>query len=59
MWEHTLARLRGGLAVCVFDISDRLQHMFFRYRDAHHPANAGRGSMAGLISFAPWRSRSR
>jgi predicted AlkP superfamily phosphohydrolase/phosphomutase len=42
MWEHTLSRLRGGLAVCVFDISDRLQHMFFRYRDAHHPANAGR-----------------
>ena len=42
MWEHALARLRGGLAVCVFDISDRLQHMFFRYRDPAHPANAGR-----------------
>ena len=33
MWSHTLDRLRGGLAVCVFDISDRLQHMFFRYLD--------------------------
>lgn len=44
MWEHTLKRLRGGLAVCVFDISDRLQHMFFRYRDPRHPANAGRDS---------------
>jgi predicted AlkP superfamily phosphohydrolase/phosphomutase len=42
MWEHTLSRLRGGLAVCVFDISDRLQHMFYRYLDATHPANAGR-----------------
>jgi predicted AlkP superfamily phosphohydrolase/phosphomutase len=42
MWHHTLARLRGGLAVCVFDISDRLQHMFYRYLDATHPANAGR-----------------
>ncbi len=42
MWRHTLARLRSGLAVCVFDVSDRLQHMFFRYRDAAHPANAGR-----------------
>jgi predicted AlkP superfamily phosphohydrolase/phosphomutase len=42
MWEHTLSRLRGGLAVCVFDISDRLQHMFYRYLDASHPANAGR-----------------
>jgi predicted AlkP superfamily phosphohydrolase/phosphomutase len=42
MWRHTLAHLRGGLAVCVFDISDRLQHMFFRYLDPSHPANAGR-----------------
>ena len=42
MWRHTLQRLRGGLAVCVFDISDRLQHMFFRYLDPAHPANAGR-----------------
>lgn len=42
MWRHTLNRLRSGLAVCVFDISDRLQHMFFRYRDAEHPANRGR-----------------
>ena len=42
MWQHTLSRLRGGLAVCVFDISDRLQHMFYRYLDATHPANAGR-----------------
>ena len=42
MWHHTLDRLRGGLAVCVFDISDRLQHMFYRYLDATHPANAGR-----------------
>ena len=42
MWFHSLSRLRGGLAVCVFDISDRLQHMFFRYLDPAHPANAGR-----------------
>ncbi len=42
MWEHSLTRLRSGLAVCVFDISDRLQHMFFRYLDPSHPANAGR-----------------
>ncbi|MCI0453201.1 MAG: alkaline phosphatase family protein [Candidatus Latescibacteria bacterium] len=42
MWSHTLARLRSGLAVCVFDVSDRLQHMFFRYLDPSHPANAGR-----------------
>jgi len=48
MWHHTLARLRGGLAVCVFDISDRLQHMFYRYLDATHPANAGRDTVEHL-----------
>ncbi len=42
MWFHTLDRLRDGLAVCVFDISDRLQHMFYRYLDPTHPANSGR-----------------
>ncbi|MDH4037389.1 MAG: alkaline phosphatase family protein [Candidatus Krumholzibacteria bacterium] len=42
MWFHTLDRLRNGLAVCVFDVSDRLQHMFYRYLDPTHPANAGR-----------------
>jgi len=45
MWHHTLDRLRGGLAVCVFDISDRLQHMFYRYLDPTHPANAGRDTV--------------
>ena len=42
MWSHSLERLRSGLAVCVFDISDRLQHMFFRYLETDHPANRGR-----------------
>jgi predicted AlkP superfamily phosphohydrolase/phosphomutase len=45
MWHHTLDRLRGGLAVCVFDISDRLQHMFYRYLDPTHPANDGRDTV--------------
>jgi len=39
MWFHSLKKLRDGLVVCVFDITDRLQHMFFRYLDADHPAN--------------------
>ncbi len=39
MWFHTLDRLRDGMACIVFDLSDRLQHMFFRYLDADHPAN--------------------
>jgi len=38
-WFHSLDRLRDGMVVCVFDISDRLQHMFFRYLNDDHPAN--------------------
>jgi predicted AlkP superfamily phosphohydrolase/phosphomutase len=42
MWFHTLDRLSDGLACIVFDLSDRLQHMFFRYLDEEHPANRGK-----------------
>ena len=27
-----------GLCVCVFDGTDRMQHMFWRYLDEEHPA---------------------
>jgi predicted AlkP superfamily phosphohydrolase/phosphomutase len=30
--------LRTGALVCVFDATDRIQHMFWRHRDARHPA---------------------
>jgi len=46
MWFHSLDRLRDGMAVCVFDITDRLQHMFFRYLDDDHPANRGKPESA-------------
>lgn len=39
-----LRRTRRGLVACVFDGSDRIQHMFTRYLDRNHPANAGRDS---------------
>src|SRR5262245_36354671 len=42
MWFHTLDRLRNGMAVCVFDLPDRLQHQFFRYLEPDHPAQRGR-----------------
>jgi len=32
---------RGAVA-CVFDITDRVQHMFWRYLEDDHPANAGK-----------------
>ncbi len=37
-----LRKNRDGLVVSVFDTSDRIQHMFFRYLDAKHPANPGK-----------------
>jgi predicted AlkP superfamily phosphohydrolase/phosphomutase len=39
MWFHTLDKLRKGFACVLFDWSDRLQHMCFRYLDDNHPAN--------------------
>ncbi|MFO0985358.1 MAG: alkaline phosphatase family protein, partial [Planctomycetota bacterium] len=39
--EHT----KRGLVTCVFDTTDRIQHMFFRYLDPTHPANAGKDTV--------------
>ncbi len=40
MFFAALDRLRRGTLVCVFDATDRIQHMFWRYLDAGHPAAA-------------------
>jgi len=40
-WRHALDRQRTGAIVCVFDVTDRLQHTFLRFRDDDHPANRG------------------
>ena len=42
MFFDALDKTARGAVVCVFDITDRLQHMFFRHLDARHPANRGR-----------------
>jgi predicted AlkP superfamily phosphohydrolase/phosphomutase len=34
-----LERLQNGLLFCLFDTPDRLQHIFWRYREKEHPAN--------------------
>ena len=39
MFFHALKMNRKGLVVCVFDTSDRIQHMFWRYMEPDHPAN--------------------
>ena len=36
---HALRRTKKGVCVCVFDATDRIQHMFFRYLVDDHPAN--------------------
>jgi predicted AlkP superfamily phosphohydrolase/phosphomutase len=38
MFFETLKRTPEGVLTCVFDASDRIQHMFWRYLDAKHPS---------------------
>lgn len=42
MFFSALERLRRGSLVCVFDATDRIQHMFWRDIDPGHPASRGR-----------------
>lgn len=38
MFFDSLDKVDRGLCVCVFDGTDRMQHMFWRYLDERHPA---------------------
>ncbi len=38
MFFDSLDKVPTGLCVCVFDGTDRMQHMFWRYLDKEHPA---------------------
>jgi predicted AlkP superfamily phosphohydrolase/phosphomutase len=42
MLFDAIEKTNRGVVVCVFDITDRLQHMFWRYLEADHPANNGK-----------------
>lgn len=42
MFFKVLERTPKGLCACVFDTTDRVQHMFFRCLDPDHPANRGK-----------------
>jgi predicted AlkP superfamily phosphohydrolase/phosphomutase len=44
MLLYELQRLRAGFLFCLFDTPDRLQHMFWRFREESHPANRGKAS---------------
>jgi predicted AlkP superfamily phosphohydrolase/phosphomutase len=52
MFFVALGRLRRGTLTCVFDATDRIQHMFWRYFEAGHPAARGRESAAQTHSGA-------
>ncbi len=40
MFFNALDKTRNGLCVCVFDTTDRIQHMFMRFISDDHPAHA-------------------
>ena len=42
MMLHELESFRSGLFYCLFDTPDRIQHLFWRFREPGHPANHGR-----------------
>ncbi len=43
MFFDSLRRVRRGMVTCVFDGPDRIQHMFWRFREDGHPALNGNG----------------
>jgi len=42
MFKDALQKTKKGLVTTVFDTTDRVQHMFYRYLDPSHPANRGK-----------------
>lgn len=41
LW-NVLEKTKRGFVTVVFDTTDRISHMFYRYLDPEHPANAGK-----------------
>ena len=41
MMLHELESFDDGLFYCLFDTPDRVQHLFWRFREPDHPANRG------------------
>ena len=41
MFFNSWDKMRKGTLVCVFDATDRVQHMFWRYLEKAHPAAVG------------------
>lgn len=41
LWD-VIDKTKKGFITCVFDTTDRVSHMFYRYLDPTHPANEGK-----------------
>jgi len=41
LWD-VIEKTKKGFVITVFDTTDRISHMFYRYLDPSHPANAGK-----------------
>lgn len=48
MMLYELERFDRGFFFCLFDTPDRVQHMFWRFREAAHPANGASGVRTGM-----------
>ncbi len=44
MFLDALEKTKKGLCICVWDTTDRMQHMFWRYLEPGHPAEHSTGS---------------
>jgi predicted AlkP superfamily phosphohydrolase/phosphomutase len=42
MFWDALEKTKKGFVITVFDTTDRISHMFYRYLDPDHPANVGK-----------------
>jgi len=47
MFFHELEKIRKGLCVCVFDATDRIQHMFWRYKEPENKGGSGQVEGSG------------
>ena len=50
MFFAALDKLRKGALVCVFDATDRIQHMFWRYLEEGHPAAAAAAAARAAVN---------
>ncbi|HRX83631.1 MAG TPA: alkaline phosphatase family protein [Phycisphaerae bacterium] len=45
MFFDAISKTKRGMVCCVFDGTDRIQHMYWRYIDPEHPAREGFGEV--------------